>query len=208
MEQITIDVEQGKYLSAKEARKAGQLPMIYYGKGVEPIQMTTDYQNFRRAYRKGGRSSIFMLKLAGKELQALVHEIQYHPVSDDMHHVDLMAVKAGQKVHAEVPLMFVGEAPAVKELGGTFMATKDMVAVECLPKDLPHDIQVEVSVLVDFHSHITVGDIQAPNGVKIMDAPEINVASVAAPRVEQEEAPALAVEIAEVKPEEGTEEKK
>lgn len=203
MEQIIIEVEQGKYASAKEARKASQLPMIYYGKGVEPIQLTTDYQNFRRAYRKGGRSSIFTLKNGEKELQALVHEIQYHPVTDDMHHVDLMAVKAGQKVHADVQLIFVGEAPAVKELGGTFVSTKDSISVECLPKDLPHDIQVDVSGLVDFNSHITVGDLQVPAGVKIMDAEDINVASVAAPRVEEETPATPAAEAgAEAKPEE------
>lgn len=195
MDSIIINVEQGKYASAKEARRDGQLPMIYYGKGVDPMQFTTDYQDFKRAYRKGGRSSIFGLKMDGKELKALVHDIQYHPVSDEMDHVDLMAVDENKAVHAEVHLIFEGEAPAVKEQGGTFVSSKDTVIVECLPKDLPHDLKVDVSTLVDFHTSLTVADIVLPAGVKIMDAPEIAIATVSAPAAEEDlDAPVVAPE--------------
>src|SRR5690606_36296623 len=155
---------------------------IYYGKGVEPIQMTTDYEEFRRAYKKGGRSSIFMPKTNGKELQALVHDIQYHPVTDEMHHVDLLAIREGQTVHAEVHLIFEGEAPAAKELGGTFVSSKDSVAVECMPKDLPHDIKVDISSLADFHTRLKVGDLVLPKGVKVMDSIDLTIATVSAPQ--------------------------
>ncbi len=192
MEKIIIEVEQGKYASVKEARNSGALPMVYYGKGVEPVQMTTDYQTFRRAYKKSGRSSIVSLSLGGKKMDALIHDVQYHPVTDDMIHVDLLAVKAGQMIHTQIPLVFVGEAPAVKEMGGVFISNKTEVAVECLPKDLVHDIQVDISSMKDFHSHLNIGDIQAPAGIKLLDAPDISIATIAPPRKEEVEAPVAA----------------
>ncbi len=188
METITIEVAEGKYASSKEARRDGQIPIVYYSKDVEPMHFTTEYQDFRRAYKKAGKSTIITLIDEKKEeYQALAHEIQYHPVSDDIIHVDLMAIKKGQKITTDIPLVFVGEAPAVRELAGTLMTNKDLVSIECLPKDLPHEIEVDISSLVDFHTSLTVGDIKVGEEITILDAPEISIASVAAPRAEEEE---------------------
>lgn len=187
MEAITIEVAQGKYASSKEARRDGQIPMVYYSKDVKPMHFTTEYQDFRRAYKKAGKSTIITLVEGKEEYAALAHEIQYHPVTDDIIHVDLMAIKKGQKISTEIPLIFIGEAPAVRELSGTFMSNKDVVSIECLPKDLPHEIEVDISSLVDFHVSLTVGDIKVGEEITILDAPEISIATVIAPRAEEEE---------------------
>ena len=188
MEQFTIEV---KRETAKEARKEGRLAIIYYGKGVEPISFGTDYQDFRRTYKKAGKSSIIvMIDEKKKEFPVLIHEIQYDVVTDEMTHVDAMAVNLKNKITTEIPLVFVGQAPAVKDLGGTLMHNKETVHVECLPKDLVHEIQVGINTLVDFHSAITIGDIEVPEGITILDAKDINVATVSAPRKEEEETPA------------------
>jgi len=191
MEAITIEVSKGRFNSAKEARRAGEIPMVYYAKEVEPIQFTADYQNFRRAYRKAGKSAIITLvDETNEEYPVIVHEVQYGPVSDEIIHVDLKAIKKGQKMQTEVPLVFVGEAPAVRELGGTLMHSKDKVSIECLPKDLPHEIEVDISSLVDFHSSLTVADIKVPGTILILDSGDISIATVSAPRAEEPEAPA------------------
>jgi len=206
MQTITIEVAQGQYHSAKEARRADQLPMVYYGKGLEPMQFTTDYQDFKRAYRKGGRSSIFTLKMNEKELMGLVHDIQYHPVTDEMDHVDILAIKEGQKITAEVHLIFEGDAPAVKGLGGTFVSSKDSVSVECLPKDLPHDIKVDISGLEDFHTSLSVKDLVLPEGVVVLDEPEVTIATVSAPIQEEDlDAPVQAPEMPVIEGEEPAE---
>jgi len=195
MESIIIDVHQGRYQSAKAARRDGQIPMICYAKEMEPIQYTVDYQTFRRAFLKAGRSAIITLNVDGKgDQDVLVHEMQYDPVSDNITHVDLMAIKKGQKINTEIPLVFVGESPAVKEQGGVFNSAKDKVAIECLPKDLVHEIEVDISSLVDFHTSLTVGDIKVPSTITITDAPEISIATVAAAREEEEEVPVVAAE--------------
>ena len=187
MEQITIDVTQGAYKTAKEARQANRIPMIYYGKGVEPVNFSVDYQDFRRVYEKTGKSAIItMVNEKKKEFVVLVQEIQYHPVSDKMIHIDMIAVDLNKTVTTEVPLVFVGQSSAVKEDGGIFITSKDVVTVECLPKDLIQNIEVDISSLVDFRTVITVGDLKVPDTIKILDSEDVNIASVSAPRTEEE----------------------
>ena len=83
MEDITIEVAQGKYTSSKEARRNGQIPIVYYSKDVKPMHFTAEYQEFRKAYKKAGKSTILTLVDENKEeYAALAHELQYHPVTD------------------------------------------------------------------------------------------------------------------------------
>lgn len=187
MEPIMIQVTKDQFASSKEARRNGRVPIVYYSKEVKPINFSADYQDFRRAYKKAGKSAIITLIDENKEEhQAIAHELQYHPVSDDIMHVDLIAIKKGQKISTEIPIKFVGEAPAVREMGGTFYASKGVVTVECLPKDLPHEIEVDISGLVDFNIQLTVADINVPEEISILDSDEITLASIYAPREEEE----------------------
>jgi len=206
MEKFTLEVTQGKYETAKEVRLAGQIPMNYYGKGVKNINFSVDYQNFRRVYLKAGRSSIInFIDENKKEFPVLVHQIQYDPVTDDIIHIDVLAVDLNKAITTEVPLVFVGQAPAVKDLSGVFNGFKDVVTIECLPKDLPREIEVSIESLVDFHSSITVADIKAPKGVKIVEDSGVHIATVSAPAAAEEEAPVVATEAEVAAP---TEEKK
>ena len=189
MEKFTLEVTQGEFATAKEARNAKRVPMVYYGKEVENANFSADYQDFRRVYLKAGKSSIInFIDENKKEFPVLVHQIQYHPVTDDILHVDVMAVNLNKPIKTDVPLVFVGQSIAMKDLAGVFTSNRDKVGVECLPKDLPHEIEVSIESLVDFSASIKVRDIIAPNGVTITTAPELNVASVSAPRVAEEEA--------------------
>lgn len=196
METIKLDVTQGVYDSAKAARTAKRVPMVYYGKGFKNANFSAEYQAFRRAYKTAGKSTIITLVNEKKqEFPVLVHEIQYHPVTDDVWHVDLLAVNMDKPIQTHIPLNFVGIAPAVKELGGTFVHSRDSIKVECLPKDLVHEITVDITGLVDFHAQIKVRDIKVPASYKVLDAAEINVCTVAAPHKEEEIAPVAAVPV-------------
>ena len=196
MEQTILDVTQGVYASAKEARQASRIPIIYYGKGVKSTNFSVDYQDFRRIYEKAGKSTIItMVNEKKEEFSVLVQEIQYHPVTDKMIHVDLVAVDLNKAITTEVPLVFVGQSSAVKEEGGILVTSKNRVTVECLPKNLIQNIEVDISPLIDFNTSITVGDIKVPDTIKILDSEDINVATVSAPRVEEE--PEVPIEGAE-----------
>ncbi len=188
MEKIILDITEGVYATAKEAREANRIPMAYYGKSVENHGFSVDYQDFRRAYEKGGRSTIMYFKNEkGEEFPVLVQDIQYEPVTDKIIHVDAMAVDMNKLITTQVPLVLTGTAPAVKDLGGILVQNKKKVEVECLPNDLIHEIEVDISLLVDFHTSITIGDLQVPDTIKILDALDINVATVSAPKEEVEE---------------------
>jgi len=207
MENYTIDVTQGTFASAKEARRADQLPIIYYGSETEPRKFFADLQEFRRTYKKTGKSSIMTLKIDKEELPCLVQAIQYHPVTNEMIHIDLKRVDLNKVVRTHIPLKFVGIAPAIKDLGGTLTTARTSLHIECLPKDLVHEIEVDISPLVDFHTSLKVADIKVPAGYKVLDASEINVATAIQPRVEEEAvgapvAPITTEIIKEVKPEE------
>jgi len=196
METIKLDVTQGVYDSAKAARAAKRVPMVYYGKGFKNANFSADYQQFRRVYKAAGKSTIITLVNENKqEFPVLVHEMQYHPVTDDVWHVDLIAVDMNKPITTQIPLKFVGIAPAVKELAGTFVHSRSSIHVECLPKDLVHEIEVDITGLVDFHAQIKVRDLKIPAGYKVLDAADINVCTVAAPHKEEEVAAVVAAPV-------------
>jgi len=190
MESIILEVTQGKYPDVKAVRAAKRVPMVYYGKGVKNANFSVDYQEFRRAFEKGGKSTIIKLVDEDKkEFPVLVHELQYHPVTGDILHVDLKAVDMTKPIQTQVPIKFVGVSLAVKDDGGIFIKSKESVEVKCLPQNLVHELEVDISPIADFNTVLTVENIVVPEGIEILDALDVNLASVAAPRdIEAEEA--------------------
>ena len=157
-------------------------------------------------------SHVLTLKIGKKSERVILKDVQYHPFKNEVVHVDLLRVKAGQKLQVTIPLHFVGvdTAPGVKE-GGVFSRNVVEVEVQCLPKDIPEYIEVDVSTLgIGDARHLS--DIVLPSGVEILAlahdeerASDIAIATVRHPRVVEVEAPA--VETAEVAAEEAGEEK-
>ncbi|PKL36994.1 50S ribosomal protein L25 [Candidatus Peregrinibacteria bacterium HGW-Peregrinibacteria-1] len=177
-----------KTLRAKHLLKTDFIPVEYYGNGVENQSFQVDYQTFRRVYRKAGGNTVVSLKIdGGKDLNVLVHEVKYDPVTDQIVHVDVVNVKMGQKLKTSIPLEFTGLAPAVKELGGILTTHLDEVEVECLPKDLVHSIEVDISSLVDFNSVIKVGDLVVPSTIELLQEADELVMNCAPPREEEVE---------------------
>lgn len=189
MEAMHLNVQaRDKGLKVKDLLKAGLVPIEFYGRGVENRSFQCDYQDFRRMYRVAGGNTVVELKVDDKDkVNILVHEVQFHPVNGKVIHVDVMNVRMNEKVKAMIPLSFVGTAPAVRELGGVMTHALTEVEVECLPKDLPHELEVDTEALVDFHHSLHVSDIKVPAGVEILNNMEDVVASVSQAKVEVEE---------------------
>jgi len=172
----------------KDYREQGFVTAEYYGGGVENQSLLIDYQDFRRAYKAAGKSTVLELELGdGKTTYALIHEVDYHPVSDQYIHVDFLHIDLNKDVVTKIPLVFVGEPPAVKELKGTFVHALEAVEVKCLAKDLVSSMDVDVSSLVDFNSVIRVSDLKFPEGYTVMADPNDTVAIVTPTREEKEE---------------------
>lgn len=175
--------------TADAVRATGNIPAVFYGPKAESTPITVNGPEFIKVWRQAGESSVITLTGLGEDHDALIHDISKDPVRDTVTHVDFYVIEKGKKVQVAVPLEFVGEAAAVKTLGGVLIKVIHELEIEAMPKDLPHSIEVDISSLVDFDAQIKVSDIRLPVGVTAeIDGDEV-VALVSAPKEETEEAP-------------------
>lgn len=189
MDSITINAKTRTVIGKKVAdlRENGELPAVLYGHEVAPIHITLQYNLFERAYRAAGETSLVDVVIdGGTAIKALIHDVQRDPLKEQFLHVDFYQVRMTEKLTTSVPLVFAGEAKAVKELGGTLMKSIDEIEIRCLPGDLLHEITVDLSSLASFEDRITIGDLKLPKGIEILDDESIIIASVAAPMTEEQ----------------------
>jgi len=116
----------------------------------------------------------------------LIHEVDFDPVSDQLRHADFYVVKMDEKITAKIPLVFIGESNAVKVLNGILIKNLHEIEIEALPKDLPHQIEVDISAINTFNDYIYIKDLKLSAGIKVLsDSSEI-VTLVKPPRTEEE----------------------
>jgi len=167
-------------------RRQGRLPLVLYGKGIEPIALAGDALAVSKALKAAGESSLVQVKISGQaDRIVLFKEPQYDPRTGAVVHIDLYQVNLKEKIRAEVPLVFVGEAPVIEAAEGVLVTNKDKVEVECLPVDLPHEITVDLSVLQNINDEVKVKDLRLPTGVAVLDEPEESLVTVTAKREEE-----------------------
>ncbi len=178
-------------------RRSGNIPAILYGHGIDPQNMEVEHRAFNKLFSAAGYTTMLTLSLAdGKEHPVFIRDVQVHPLKNTITHIDFYQVRMDEAISANVPLKFVGEAPAVKNMSGVFVRNMDELEVEALPKDLPHDIEVDISSLDNFDAVIHVSDIKLPEGVTTHKEGTEVVALVQPPRSEQE-IEALSAEVKE-----------
>lgn len=197
----TSRTETGKAVA--RLRKAGKVPAVVFGHGLESISVTLDGHEFDLLRRTIHSNSIISLEIDGKDKRrVMVHGIHIDPRTRHLLHVDLFALKSGEEVTVEVPLHTVGEAYAATKLGGTLLHTVDRVRVRALPEALPEAFEVSVEPLVDFEAAIHLRDVVMPAGVTLLADPDEVVAKVIPQRAVEEPVVAeVAPEAAEVAPE-------
>ncbi len=217
MAEFTLQVKQ-RAEATKDlytSRKQGLIPAVMYGHGIDPQMFWVQYMSFSKLYGKAGESSIIeVTPESGKVVNVIVSDVQRDPLSNRFTHIDFFQVRMDELLEAHIPLQFIGEAPAVREMGGVLVKPVEEVLVSCLPKDLPHSLVVDLSVLHTFEDHIQIKDMQIPSGVEVLTDHDATVALVEAPRSEAEmaeldekvEADVTKVEgvVKEATPDEGT----
>ena len=187
---IVLNSKSREEKNPRALRAESKIPAELYGPEIKNQTLALDYNEFERAYDEAGESSLVALKTPdGKDFNILIGEVQKDPVKDRFTHVDLRQVSMTEKIEAEATLVFIGEAPAVKELGGTFAPAKSTLFIKALPSDLVNEIEVDISTLVTFDDKITVADIKLPQGVEATDEPEAMIANITQSREEEELAP-------------------
>ena len=201
----------GKQVNA--LRRAGAIPAELYGHGIPNVHLSVAAKEFAKIFKAAGMNTVVTLVGAGTgaaaktKTPALIYDVVRDPLTGEFDHIDFYQVKMDEKIEAKVPLTFIGEAPAVREKGAVLNKSMSEIEVEAFPQDLPHSLEVDLSILTEIDQSIYVRDIKAPKGVKVLVDEATAVATATPPAPKEEEEPAEpAVDVSAVKVE--TEEKK
>lgn len=183
---LTLSVEKRGAGRAHALRNAGSIPAVVYGAHQESTPITLNARAFEKVFREAGEATIVSLAGLGEAIPTLIHEVDLDPITSLPRHVDFYAVTKGQKVKVAIPLSFVGESPIVKE-GANLIKVVHALEVEADPMNLPHEIEVDVSVLITLEDRIHAKDLRLPTGVELAVEPEEVIALAQAVAVEKEE---------------------
>ncbi len=167
-----------------QLRKAGKIPAVFYGKKETSTPILVAKSEFEKVLKEAGESTIINLHGDGIDVDVLIQDVDFDPVKDLARHADFYAIQKDKKIEVKIPLEFIGESKAVKELGGILVKVMHEVEIEALPKDLPHSLSVDISVLESFTDTVTAKDIKLPSGVELKVKPDEVVASVYEPKEE------------------------
>lgn len=180
-------------------KKEGKIPAVVYGGGQDTVSLFIALNEFNKIWKEAGESTIINLKNEEfkKPVNVIIQDVGIDPVSRRPVHVDFYKVDMDKPIQVRVPLVFDGVSAAVKELGGVLVKVMHDIEVEALPKDLPHEIKVDISKLKTFSDHIIIGDLDLPAGVSAAEKSEEIVVLVEEPKEEVEE-PVRTIEDIEV----------
>ena len=175
----------------KTLRRKGIVPVHMYGSGTEPLSLQTDALELQQLLPRVGTNVPLSILLEdsrpeddSEENICFVREVQRHPVTEEILHVDFLRVDVSQAIQAEVPVNVVGVSPAVRDLNGTLLLQMQSILVEALPMNVPASLEVDISGLDDFEKAVYVGDVAVDSLVTVITEAGDMIARVSAPRIE------------------------
>ena len=183
-EKLNVDIRKEHGTSAaRRTRLQNKVPAVVYHSGIEATPLSVDKISLNKALRTG--QMIFEVNVEDKNQFVLVKEIQYHPVTDEIIHIDFQKVKEDEKISLEVAIRSTGEAQGVK-LGGLLVQMLNSVTVKCRPAEIPEFLEIDVTDM-EMNTNLFVKDITLPSDVEMITAQDIAVVSVQEPKQESEE---------------------
>ena len=195
MQRVTFEIETRTEIGSRanaRLRKSGFVPSIIFAHGEKSVSAKISERLFVQTAKNSRTSQIFTLKSGSKDLDGrivIVKEIQKHPLSGQVLHVDFQSLKEDEAITIRVPLIIKGEAVGVKLNGGILATMFHDVAVRCLPRHIPESIDVDISAL-DVGDSIHAREVKLPADVALADNPEETILSVVIPKAVEEEKPA------------------
>jgi len=168
--------------AVRALRAKGLIPAIYYFHGEDNVNLELNHKAFMRTLHSG--QHIFEMDLDGKQIFVMIKAVQYHPVTDEIIHVDILRVRRSEKMTISVPLVLEGDALGIKE-GGVLSQTLNSLEINCLPTDVPENIVFDVTEL-GINESLHVSDITPGENMDIVTSPELVFVSIQPPSVEVE----------------------
>lgn len=190
MSEVVLKVEKREEIgkgAARKLRREGYVPAVIYGQGFETKSLSVEKKQVREAVF--GDSKLIQLKLKGnkKPTTAMIKQVDFDPITDEILHVDFQRIKMDEKITTVAPVIIVGEeeSPGVK-VGGITQHGLREIGVECLPNDIPSQIEVDISPL-EMGDSIRVKDLQLPEDVETTENPEEPIVTIVPPIIYEEE---------------------
>jgi large subunit ribosomal protein L25 len=181
----------------------GSIKAVVYGPKFASTSIAINQKDFTKMYKTAGESTVVVLSGLKDDVDTLIHDIQRNVKNGEIIHADFYALEKGKKITVHVPLVFVGISDAVKTHSADLIKNIFEVEIEADAKDLPHEIEIDISVLTEVDQHISIADIKAPKGVKILNHSDDVVVTASKHVEEVEETPAdidmSAIEVADQK---------
>lgn len=174
MEKYVLEAQERTVIGkkVKALRREGLLPAIVYGTGIEPVAVTLNTKEVLQTLRVIGANTLVTIKLGKKEHLVLVREIQREVITRNLLHMDFQEVSLEENISSTVPIVLVGDAPAVKEFEALLITNMEEIQIEAKAKDLPDTISVDISTLLDIGDNILIKDLVISGDVTILDDPE------------------------------------
>ena len=186
-EAIRLELEPRVVLGkkVKQLRRAGIVPVHLYGPGMEARPLQCEQKTLLRTLARAGSTNPVNLSVQGEPGERLVfaREIQWGPVRGELLHVDFLAVSATERVTAQVPINLEGESPAARDTGGAVAQALYQLDVEALPLEIPDEVVIDLSILVDTNSVIRAGELTLDGNVTVLTDPDSMVVRVEAGRL-------------------------
>jgi large subunit ribosomal protein L25 len=202
MDQVTLRAEVGRETgsrSSRRLRRAGQVPAVVYGRGLEPLSVSVDRRDlYGVLHTEAGLNALINLEVGKKKYLTVAREIQRHPVRGEIQHLDFLQISLDEPIQAEVGVEFVGEAAGTRE-GGIVEYLQTSVIVEALPTEIPTGLTLDISEL-GVGDSARVADLPALEGVRYItdeQSPLVAVVTPAAVQVEEPEELEEGAELAE-----------
>ena len=181
-----LEIENRKSVGKKASkliRRDGKIPSVLYYKGEKPVSISIDRQLLNQAIKSDQR--IYEVEIDSESQYVMIKEAQYHPITDEIIHVDFMRVRRSEKMTISVPITLVGKPAGVTE-GGILSQSMTQIEISCFPTNVPESIEVNVDHL-DINSSVSVGDVTVDDeDIEIISASDLSIASVIPPAVEEE----------------------
>ncbi|MBA2363527.1 MAG: 50S ribosomal protein L25 [Chloroflexia bacterium] len=172
---------------SRRLRRQGKIPAVLYGFGVDSTNLQLDAKEFETVYRDAGRTALVDVSVdEGRPVRVFVQDVQRHPISLALYHVDFHAVNLRQEITTDVPIVLTGEAPAVHNNEGVLLRGLETVSVTALPTELPHQIDVSIESLEALDDTIHVSDLSLSGDYQIVTEPTEMLARITAQQLEPE----------------------
>lgn len=184
-------------LKNADIRQAGNVPAVFYGFKKDATSLSVKKIDFSKVFKEVGETNTLTLVTSDGKFDALIHEVQHDPVTNEPIHIDFLSVDMTKEIEVDVPLEFIGDSAAVKG-GGVLVKSIHEVKVKGLPAKIPHNFEIDLGALANMESIISLKDIKLPEGVTLVDDAENVVASMAVAKDEPVEAAPIDLSTIEV----------